>query len=124
MGCDIHAYGEIKINNMWHFVSEIEIFRNYSLFALLANVRNYDDIKAISDPKGLPVDTSEVVKYYYSLWDGDAHSESYLTEKEYLHFKEKINNAFKEYGHINNFDSFFSEDFLKHEKRVIFWFDN
>lgn len=87
MGCDIHLYTESRrtINNekKWinvdnwklnpyydgidkyeneyklnHAYSE----RNYNLFAMLADVRNYSNQKVISSPKGVPPDASEVVK--------------------------------------------------------------
>lgn len=85
MGCDIHLFTEKKrtINNQEKWVnvdnwkinhwkiepeeSEFEVNsaycdRNYDLFAILSDVRNYDHVKPISEPKGLPPDVSEIVK--------------------------------------------------------------
>ena len=60
MGCSIHIVTEIKKDNKWEYVSEVpEEFdtRDYKIFALFANVRNYFGIKSF-DVKGLPDDIS------------------------------------------------------------------
>lgn len=58
--------------------------RNYDLFALLAGVRNYDDIDPISEPRGIPDNASEEVKEIVQSWDGDGHSHSWLLVSEVL----------------------------------------
>ena len=61
MGCDIHLFIEYKentSNNWWCFGSEINPGRNYSIFAHLCGVRNYHNIKPITEPRGLPDDVS------------------------------------------------------------------
>ena len=106
MGCDIHSFAE-KINkqtNKWEKVGDAFTldnydknrtgkdkgqhpfdWRSYSMFAFLANVRNYDHCVPISDPKGLPNDISDEVKEEYGEgWD--YHSASFLTAKELLDF--------------------------------------
>jgi hypothetical protein len=57
--------------------------RNYSVFAVLAGVRNRDKITPISKPKGLPPDF-EVVDEHYTMFDKDMgdHSYSWLTLAE------------------------------------------
>ena len=81
MGCDIHPYVEVRINNKWE-ISTKEVFsldsferewqkrlmserpfdwRSYSLFAFLAGVRNYDCCEPISEPRGLPEDCSDSI---------------------------------------------------------------
>lgn len=114
MGCDIHCFVEKKVNRKWKkitgFVSDLyrkdnEYFsgpkfknsespidgRVYSLFAILANVRNGrgfagcdtgDRVDPISNPKGLPEDCSIEVKKEADSWGSDGHSHSYLTVKE------------------------------------------
>lgn len=105
MGADIHLFVEKKDENgKWQSLDEWskedcdeddeycvpdvpygkELYRdrNYYLFALLADVRNYDDIKPIHAPKGLPDDVSEPVKKRSDYEDGDAHSHSWYTLKE------------------------------------------
>lgn len=60
--------------------------RNYGLFAILADVRNFnkDPLEPIFPPRGVPVDASDE---YKELAKGvDWHSHSYLTLKEILEF--------------------------------------
>lgn len=108
MGCDIHLFLERKNNNgKWYDANmyrrnayktmnpeettepDFERFdfyngRNYDLFAILADVRNYGFIKPISKPRGLPVNASKEIKDELWEWGGDVHSVSYLTLKELL----------------------------------------
>lgn len=57
--------------------------RNYELFAILADVRNYDNrIIPIDNPRGIPDDSCDVITDEYASWGIDAHSASYLTLKE------------------------------------------
>jgi hypothetical protein len=58
--------------------------RNYYLFSILADVRNYNVIDPISEPKGIPDDASFGYLYCAKKWQGDAHSHSYFTLKELL----------------------------------------
>lgn len=118
MGCDIHSFAERKVNGKWEKVEEdfIELsqfdkewykkekgntpfnYRNYSMFAFLAGVRNYDCCVPLSEPRGLP-DDSEYLNDESEDWmgytqtekqsietDGNYHSMSYLTLKELLDF--------------------------------------
>ena len=62
MGCDIHTIVQVKKDDSWKYVPELPEefrFRNYSLFALLANVRNYFNTKGF-EPKGLPDDLGDM----------------------------------------------------------------
>lgn len=59
MGCDIHMYVEYtekKEEEKWwlSFGGRFNPGRNYDLFAILADVRNYDGAKCIYPPRGLP----------------------------------------------------------------------
>jgi hypothetical protein len=67
--------------------------RNYSLFAILADVRNGrgfagcdtgDGFVPIDDPRGIPDDVSDSVKADADRWDADGHSHSWLTVAEML----------------------------------------
>jgi len=104
MGTDIHLFSEKKktVNGVEKWVNadywkinpyfgednsepELEIVslysnRNYCLFNLLADVRGYGT--AISQPRGLPDDVSDIVKKESDRWDGDGHSHSYFTLDE------------------------------------------
>lgn len=110
MGCDIHIYTEARrtVNNELKWVNvdnwrinpyydktdpdgdesrlqiqKIHGGRDYSLFAILANVRNYDEgNQFICEPKGLPEDISAPTKHEAEVWEGDGHSHSYFTLKE------------------------------------------
>lgn len=114
MGCDIHTHFEFKrtYNNekKWycgdyftlnHYFKEddpeygekyelVQVFkeRNYSIFATLANVRNYGNTPYISQPKGLPHDVTAETKKDSDYWGCDGHSHSYLTLRELLDFRD------------------------------------
>lgn len=107
MGCDIHMYVEYKksVNNNMVWVNgdyfkhnpyyksndeekrfermELHGWRNYILFATLAGVRDYTEkVIPVSEPKGVPDDSSDYVKQANEDWDGDGHTHSWLTLKE------------------------------------------
>jgi len=104
MGCDIHIHIEYKDKKSdkwkqyyWYdnykdksgkidwnkvFDDDLHIGRDYDLFGLLADVRNYDDIPSICLPRGLPDDVSDSVYLEYKEWDCDGHSHSYYTLSE------------------------------------------
>lgn len=111
MGCDIHLYVEVKKDGKWKSVDkwswpydEIKDVshkdsyynrRNYSLFAILADVRNGsgfagiktgDGFNIISEPKGVPHDISKEVLEICDFWNGDGHSHSWFTLKELIEF--------------------------------------
>lgn len=78
MGCDIHPrVEEKKPDGKWvditdflclHYPEVITIInhRNYTVFSVLANVRNNGDINPIDDPRGFPEDSI----YYGSEYTG------------------------------------------------------
>lgn len=99
MGCDIHLYVEIKENGKWKhgqkkedkynegffdvpYEQKLFTDRNYTLFAFLANVRNYGYIKPICESKGLPLDISKDLKIISESWGEDGHSHSFFTLEE------------------------------------------
>jgi hypothetical protein len=98
MGCDIHPYVEVRKNGLW-VKSDVKVpdGRNYWAFGKLANVRNGegfagcdtgDAVRPISEPRGLPADTSirdNNAEYDSpdSVWLGD-HSYSWVTLDELL----------------------------------------
>ena len=116
MGCDIHMYVERKKDGKWIaaraelFVIEDEEYntvpdipyeqkiysdRNYSLFAILANVRNGfgfagcdtgEGFVPIAEPRGLPNDVCMEVKEVSDEWDCDGHSHSWFTLEELLNY--------------------------------------
>ena len=60
MGCDIHAYAEVRqANGTWKKAKvKVPDDRNYTAFAILAGVRNSYGVTPISAPRGLPEDTA------------------------------------------------------------------
>lgn len=114
MGCDIHMFTEVlktvddkqvwvnvddyRPNPYFGIDSDEREFehqdlhggRNYSLFTLLAGVRDYSGKNpCISEPKGLPEDCSKLTAKAASDWEGDAHTHSWLTLAEIEAFQEK-----------------------------------
>lgn len=86
MGCDIHAMIEKKTRYGYINCGDPEIDRNYELFSVLANVRNYDSVPFISDPRGIPNDVCREFLCWYEWLDEDAHSASWVTLKELKDF--------------------------------------
>lgn len=113
MGCDIHFYVERKVDGKWlsadrwtpneyandegeppfcvEYHDHFYTGRNYSLFGILANVRNGvgfagcdtgDGFKPIAMPKDLPSDVSPEVKAESDRWGCDGHSHSWFTLAE------------------------------------------
>lgn len=60
--------------------------RNYSLFSILADVRNDYEIIPIDYPRGLPDNLSNELAVEKEIWEGDGHSYSYFTFKEILDY--------------------------------------
>jgi hypothetical protein len=107
VGCDIHSvveifdaydgwtrleravfkhpfYNENRPIDQWNtpYTSQPFQIRDYDLFALLADVRNYDGIVPICEPRGVPEDASAYWKDYAD--DGDIHSVTWFTLPELL----------------------------------------
>jgi hypothetical protein len=110
MGCDIHAFAEKRTGEKWEQLKncfkqswdkslgdEIDLGRNYELFAFLANVRNDYDLKPISEPKGVPEDSSDGYRKEVEGWDVDGHSHSYFTLEELKNIpKELLDQEFED----------------------------
>lgn len=103
MGCDIHCYAEVKRDGRWipgqalernewyrpgssdepeYVLPRVYNERNYRLFAILADERNYFDLQPMSESRGLPVDVSPEVKAISEYWGVDGHSHSFFTLAE------------------------------------------
>lgn len=126
MGCDIHLYTEAfeTVNGVPQWVNVdnwrlnkyhgtdaderkydlVAVYdrRDYSLFAVLAGVRDYSDSgnPVIADPRGLPEDVSAETKAESDRWDGDGHTHSWLTLLELRQYFAKHPNN-KEAGLIS-----------------------
>jgi len=108
MGCDIHAFAERKRKNgKWvqikgefshkykdhtEYRDDLDLGRNYELFAFLADVRNSNNIVPIAQPKGVPADASLGYQAEVEYWGSDGHSHSYFTLKELKEIPEELIN--------------------------------
>lgn len=102
--------------------------RNYSVFAALADVRNYQSqIAPITQPRGIPEDASPDTKTEHARWTSDAHSASWLTLAEVLAYN------WGEVPHASEFwawaKSLRDGPTRLHFRdttriRLVFWFDN
>lgn len=81
MGCDIHAFIEIKKEGRWRFTKELDIDRSYWLFGNLAGVRD-ESQKPIASPRGLPDDCSQAIRDLSEQWGDDGHSHSFVAWSE------------------------------------------
>jgi len=79
MGCDIHAYAEVKRNGKWEFVKEVWDIRHYGLFGWLADVRNYSGITPLANvQEGVPDDASQKYLGIVEDWNTDGHTHSWV----------------------------------------------
>jgi hypothetical protein len=141
MGCDIHPHIEIKIKGEWHYYAPGKMGRNYLAFAKMAGVRNHNNIKPISSPKGFPKDVTYITKVNSDRWGIDGHSHSWLSSKELLELfqflkEEKIRpidwdwTQFDVFLFGNSISGFIDgqreEEYpnILEDVRVVFWFDN
>lgn len=101
MGCDIHEWVEVRdpgCNDVgpWKMSTySPELWRNYDMFAILANVRNGhgfagvktgESFNPICEPKGVPEDASPEYLAEVEQWDADGHSHSWFTVQELLDY--------------------------------------
>lgn len=139
MGCDIHAFVEVRLNGKWESYSDLYIGRDYQLFARMAGVRNYDGTTPVSEPRGLPSDLSSVVDAAAKLWMNDGHSFSWLSAEEAARVQDWYGDARDRkhdplFGYVfgNLIDSHIVDDYVRaalkqigvDSTRVVFWFDN
>lgn len=96
MGTDIHAWAEVLTDDGWK-VADIKIcdYRNYDVFAVLANVRNgygfggtptSSGFIPIALPRGIPWDACAEFKAACAEMGEDGHSHSRLYLREILEF--------------------------------------
>lgn len=140
MGCDIHVYTEMKLDdgtwwccdhftpNQYYIPSEdgddseevegpwrvVPIYsdRYYELFATLAGVRNYNDTKPIDEARGLPADVSKHVREEADRWGDDGHSFSWLLASELFAYKAK-KPFYKVSGYVSPTDAFYLDELGK-----------
>lgn len=167
MSCSIHLYCEKKIQrdgkDVWWCcdtfsmnpyygldVLEEEYEHNsicrvcdYDLFGLLAGVRN-TEYPPIVEPRGLPDDLSNYVRFKAIEQEGDAHTHSYITAAELFDYVKKHPNNFPytlvrwlvkkikkmmktEFDIFSFYSKIEQKKMLKDHAdafRIVFWFDN
>jgi hypothetical protein len=139
MGCDIKAFVEYSFTESdgskgfayWNWVP---LLRNYTLFALMANVRNRAKLEPVCLPKGLPQNLSDEVRDRYEDdcrrygIGGENHSHSWLSLPEL----EEVQRRYQEFGSDES-DLYLEaamavmralEQKGREESRLVFWFDN
>jgi hypothetical protein len=149
MGCDIHAYVEIRTNDIWRFHPDIfpinqynpscpfDEERSYPLFGFLANVRNYSRSPVISPPRGLPEDVSPAVKTEADSWGSDGHNHSWLTLADLAGFDydQTFVDRWRDPPAEIRIRDFLGDWYFKRlallstlgnpdDVRIVFWFDN
>lgn len=143
MGCNIHAFIEVKKkptlfkrSPRWELVQippfekqeekdgyiyyDAHRSRNYLLYAFLANVRNYWEesiLKPISKPRGIPKDASELYRTISDHYGSDGHSHSYFSLAELL---EKVpwDSKWKTGQQVNGIDW---EETLREASKEFWW---
>lgn len=121
MGCDIHLIVQVKKNNKWEAVKEKPkefTQRNYSIFSILANVRNSFNSKYF-EPKGLPddiglkrYDFNSYYDYYKNMYEKDTKEKIKLPDGKIVNTNDK------------RFEKIVSEEEAKSEKYNGFSFYN
>jgi hypothetical protein len=88
MGCDIHAFVDFNkpgADFCQSLSEELNLDRDYAMFAKLANVRNHgEDIVPISEPRGLPSRVSHTVSSADNLYivEKDSNESGTCTQEQ------------------------------------------
>lgn len=134
----MHGHLEIKVNGQWHHYQKIRVYRDYELFGRLAGVRRHSIEDSIAGERGVPDDATFTTKFEYEIkWGSDAHSPSWISDKECLQL-ESLFGEFKVWKIIEHYlfgnyitsplkypeeyERFFDAGFT--ESRIVFWFDS
>lgn len=130
MGCNIHLVAQIEDDHLydgaivkkWDTVGDMEIDRDYPLYAAMADVRNRPSwgIEPVAQPRGLPTDNAW--SYPFEEDHYTFHHASWLTPDE---FEEAIrrattenHTAFALLAYLRAFESW------GRKARIVFCFDN
>ena len=114
MGCDIHAYIQVKDREkaFWRAVkvytadsdgcinlATIPYTRDYELFGWLTGGCVRADVDtAMDSPRGIPDELAEPIQKELDWWGNDAHSISYATVQELEFAWQKLPKKVKEYN--------------------------
>jgi hypothetical protein len=130
MGTDIHSVAQIREGDKFKTVAEQigDDARNYGLFAKLADIRNYKEVRPIAEPRGLPDDFEMRDEGHYwthegqieEVWIGDhTFSWFYLSELEQHQDDPNIKELCTELRHLADRHGVGGEDV-----RYVFGFDS
>ncbi len=97
MGCDIHAYIEVRISDKWVLYSRPRIQRAYKLFGKIAGVRVNDEPPIVT-PQGIPADVSQITQIEWNKWEPDAHHAGWLNASQIKEMCEWAGEQDKEHG--------------------------
>lgn len=137
MGCDIHFHVEQRTPDGWQELGNEDDWydhRNYGVFAVLADVRNYPDhkITTLAAPRGLPEDLSQTVRVAAEVWADDGYSHSWFTIGELMAYDHWMGAAPPD-GAWRVADSYWLDVMHRMEElagddptsvRAVFWFDS
>ena len=157
MGCDIHIHAEVMIMGEWCHVDppgsvlwhqgkpfpgrqdaehmseyqshgDIHGSRDYRLFALLADVRNYTGYRNPIKPRGTPRDVTRRTEEHVDYDGSDGHTHSWWTLEELEEYHVEIACWQPNSGDIGMFDwpllPWLCELSKAGPVRIVFWFDN
>lgn len=129
----IHLEHRSRKKNKYVYDFKADGERIYALFGALVGTRG--TIDPIYDSRGLPDDVSPEVLEEYRLFEGDAHTPSWLTAIEFrecldltikvLSKKEDENNVktwLRPYEKIYEYMKYSDDE--GEPSRIVFWFDN
>lgn len=141
MGCDIHLHIEYRVNGKWEHYAAPHVNRWYGLFSVMAGVRGGH--KPIVEPRGFPEDATMFTRWEYERFGIDAHSASYLQNREILQLSNWLQKRSEIDGKFYNLEHTVLHtymggnglcDFLEYDGeyapkgtdavRLVFWFDN
>lgn len=122
MGCDIHMWIEYRTeHDTWEALAEVFPGRNYTLFALMAGVRDGGGI-VLWKPRGIAQEMDIRTSADFDDWIDDAHHESWLTHSEF----EGVVSRFEAItgGKVAALTAINQMMYHVPHARVVFWFDN
>lgn len=132
MGYDIYAFIEYQPQHggydRYRYFGDLNISHQYALFAVLAGVRNSENIRCVANPKGMPNKLSWRVEEEYEGCGPNARAESWLTTNEIseaLIFLAKMKGeATDELKATDELRAVLA--MMRHLKdpRLVFWFNN
>jgi hypothetical protein len=120
MGCDIHLFLEVRIDERWEHAGEIDVDRSYELFGLMAGVRS-EAYEPVSWPKGLPDSINPMTTFYMRHAQ---HDFSWLDYKEIAELYTRIVAIGNENSLRYKLRDILNTNYPSTEIRLVFGFDS